>query len=265
MLEKEEKNKDMNTIKVRIKDKIAVLSLDRGRSNAINSEMVSELHQMLRSIENDDSIAGLILSGKEGFFSAGLDLIELYDYDESQIKKFWIEFLELVCAMVSFKKPMIAAISGHSPAGGCVLAICADYRIMAEGKFIIGLNEIPVGIIVPASIFHLYAFWLGNAAAHRALLEGKLMNTQEALHAGLIDEVVSPESILHAAERKMLNYIQMERKTWQQSKVNIREELLKKVSADPTAMLDLILEQWWSASTRSILKTIIQNLKQKSS
>ncbi len=253
----------MNTIKVRIKDKIAVLSLDRGRSNAINSEMLSELSRTIRNIENDDSIAGLILTGKDGFFSAGLDLIELYDYDEDQIKAFWLDFLTLVTELASFKKPLIAAITGHSPAGGCVLAICCDYRIMAEGKFIIGLNEVPVGIIVPENIFHLYAFWLGTANASRFLLEGKLMNTAEALQCGLIDEVVNPESILHAAERKMLTYIQLEKNTWQQSKMNIRRELLKKVSADPTDMLNPMLEQWWSPSTRSILKTIIQNLQQK--
>lgn len=254
----------MNTIKVRIKDKIAVLSLDRGRSNAINSEMLSELSRTIRNIENDDSIVGLILTGKDGFFSAGLDLIELYDYDEDQIKAFWLDFLTLVTELASFKKPLIAAITGHSPAGGCVLAICCDYRIMAEGKFIIGLNEVPVGIIVPENIFHLYAFWLGTANASRFLLEGKLMNSAEALQCGLIDEVVNPESILHAAERKMLTYIQLEKNTWQQSKMNIRRELLKKVSADPTDMLNPMLEQWWSPSTRSILKTIIQNLQQKS-
>ena len=253
----------MNTIKVNIKDKIAVLSLNRGRSNAINAEMVAELHQMVKNIENDDSIAGLILTGKDGFFSAGLDLIELYNYDEETIKNFWIDFLDLVTTFCSFKKPMIAAISGHSPAGGCVLALCCDYRIMAEGKFIIGLNEVPVGIIVPESIFHLYSFWLGKPNAYRFLLEGKLMNTQEALSTGLIDEVVNPESILHAAERKMLTYIQLERNAWQQSKMNMREELLKKVSADPTEMLRPMLAQWWSPSTRSILKKIIQNLQQK--
>ena len=84
----------MNSIKVNIKDKIAVLSLDRGRSNAINSEMVSELHQMIRNIENDDTIAGLILTGKDGFFSAGLDLIELYDYDEDQIENTIEDFVD---------------------------------------------------------------------------------------------------------------------------------------------------------------------------
>ena len=253
----------MNTIKVNIKDKIAVLSLNRGKSNAINAEMVAELNQMVKNIENDDSIAGLILTGKDGFFSAGLDLIELYNYDEETIKNFWIDFLNLVTRLVSFKKPMIAAISGHSPAGGCVLALCCDYRIMAQGKFIIGLNEVPIGIIIPESIFHLYSFWLGQANAYRFLLEGKLMHTQQALSTGLIDEVVNPESILHAAERKMLTYIKLERNAWQQSKMNMRMELLKKVSADPTEMISPMLAQWWSASTRSILKTIIQNLQQK--
>ncbi|MEJ7777985.1 MAG: enoyl-CoA hydratase/isomerase family protein [Daejeonella sp.] len=254
----------MNTIKVAIKDKIAVLSLDRGRSNAINSEMVSELHQMIRNIENDDHIAGLIITGKEGFFSAGLDLIELYDYNEEKIRQFWIDFLSLVTSMASFRKPMVAAISGHSPAGGCVLALCCDYRVMAEGKYIIGLNEVPVGIIVPETIFHLYAFWLGNAPAYRYMLEGKLMRVEEALAAGLIDELVKPESILHAAERRVLKYIQLDATTWQQSKVNMRAHLLSKVSADQTPMLEIMLKQWWSPGTRSILQTIIQNLQQKS-
>ena len=255
----------MNTIKVNIKEKVAILQLDRGRSNAINAEMVSELKQIIQNIGNDNNIAGLIITGKEGFFSAGLDLIELYDYDETTIRNFWIDFLNMVNLMVAFPKPMVTAISGHSPAGGCVLALCSDYRVMAEGKYIIGLNEVPVGIIVPQSIFHLYSFWLGNAKAYRYLLEGKLMNTDEALASGLVDELVKSESILHAADRQIRKFIQMESTTWQQTKVNLRAELLAKVSADQSDMLEIMLKQWWSASTRSILKTIIQNLQQKSS
>ena len=255
----------MNTIKVNIKEKVAVLQLDRGRSNAINAEMVSELKQIIQNIGNDNNIAGLIITGKEGFFSAGLDLIELYNYDETTIRNFWIDFLNMVNLMVAFPKPMVTAISGHSPAGGCVLALCSDYRVMAEGKYIIGLNEVPVGIIVPQSIFHLYSFWLGNAKAYRYLLEGKLMNTDESLASGLVDELVKSESILHAADRQIRKFIQMESTTWQQTKVNLRAELLAKVSADQSDMLEIMLKQWWSASTRSILKTIIQNLQQKSS
>lgn len=251
----------MNTLKTTVKDKIAFVALDRGKSNAINAEMVTELHQTMQNIEADPAIGGVILTGKEGFFSAGLDLIELYDYDDHQIKEFWNNFLSLTASMTSFKKPLVSAISGHSPAGGCVLALCADYRIMPEGRFIIGLNEVLVGLIVPESIFHLYAFWLGNARAYQFLLEGKLMQAEEALKVGLIDELTQPESLLTAAERQMKKYIQLDWTIWQQSKVNLRRELLSKVNINQTETLQAMLKQWWSPSTRSILNTVIQNLK----
>ena len=197
------------------------------------------------------------------FFSAGLDLIELYDYDEIKIRKFWIDFLALVSILTSFKKPLISAISGHSPAGGCVIAICSDYRIMSEGKYLIGLNEVPVGIIVPDSIFHLYSFWLGQGQAYRFLLEGKLLIPQEALEYQLVDQVVDPDTIISSAERQMKKYLQLNRNAWQQSKLNLRKELIIKVNADQSESLNLMLKQWWSPGTRSILNTIITNLQTK--
>ncbi|MEO5909444.1 MAG: enoyl-CoA hydratase/isomerase family protein [Pelobium sp.] len=253
----------MNTIQVTIQDKVAIISLDRGKSNAINGEMVDELLKMIINIEKDENIGGIILTGKEGFFTAGLDLIELYDYDKEKISAFWIKFLDLVKALTLFKKPLISAISGHSPAGGCVLAICSDYRVMAEGKYIIGLNEVPVGIIVPDSIFELYAFWIGKAKAYQNLLEGKLVGTAEALNIGLIDAVAPIESLMTVAQKKMQTYLQFPAVTWQQSKLNLRKELISKVSQDQTETLEIMLAQWWSPSTRSILNTIIQNLKRK--
>lgn len=253
----------MNTIHVSVQDKIAYVSLNRGSSNAINSEMVLELTDMIKNLEADEQIGGVILTGKEGFFSAGLDLIELYEYNEVQIKTFWNDFLAMVAALAGFKKPLISAISGHSPAGGCVLAICSDYRIMAEGKYIIGLNEVPVGIIVPDSIFHLYAFWLGKAKAYQSLLEGKLYRADEALSVGLVDELVDGKSLLTTAQRKMRQYLGFDWTTWQQSKQNLRKELLEKVNADQRETLETMLQQWWSPSTRSILHTIIKNLQKK--
>lgn len=253
----------MNTIEVTIKDRLAIITLNRPKSNSLNREMVTELTDILGNIENDTNIGGVIITGKENFFSAGLDLIELYNYNEEEAKSFWHLFLNFVARITAFKKPLICAINGHSPAGGCVIALACDSRVMAEGKYIIGLNEVPVGIIVPNSIFGLYSFWLGKANATRSLLEGKLFNPEEALHIGLVDEVVKQESILTAAERKARKYMAFEANTWAQSKLNIRKELIANTSTDQSADLDLMLKQWWAPSTRAILKTIIDSLQRK--
>jgi 3,2-trans-enoyl-CoA isomerase len=253
----------MNTLQITTQDRVAIIALDNGSSNTINTEMLSELKKIIKSIESDENIRGVILTGKKGFFSAGLDLIELYDYDEIQIKQFWVDFLDMVTLLTKFKKPMVAAISGHSPAGGCVLSICCDYRVMAEGKYIIGLNEVPVGIIVPDSIFELYAFWIGKANAYRNLLEGKLMGFEAAKNIGLVDESAPIESLMTVAQKKMNTYIQFDATTWQESKMNMRKDLIAKVSQDQTETLEKMLKQWWSPSTRSILKTIIGNLQAK--
>lgn len=253
----------MNTINVTIKDRLAIITLNRGKSNSLNKEMVTELKDMLHNIETDVNIGGVLITGKEHFFSAGLDLIELYEYNEEEAKDFWYLFLSFVAKITSFKKPIVAAINGHSPAGGCVIALACDTRVMAEGKYIIGLNEVPVGIIVPNSIFNLYQFWLGKANAAKSLLEGKLFNPEEALAIGLVDEVAKPESILTAAERRVRKYMTFEANTWQQSKLNIRKELIASVSSDQTADLEIMLKQWWSPSTRAILKTIIGSLQKR--
>ncbi|MCX2482204.1 enoyl-CoA hydratase/isomerase family protein [Pedobacter sp. MR2016-24] len=253
----------MNTINVTIKDRLALITLNRNKSNALNREMITELNDMLHNIANDANIGGAIITGREHFFSAGLDLIELYGYNEEEIRSFWLLFLEFTSNITAFKKPLVAAINGHAPAGGCVIALACDGRVMAEGKYIIGLNEVPVGIIVPDSIFKLYAFWLGSAHACRSLLEGKLFSPEEALTIGLVDELVNPDSIMTAAERRIRKYMAFEPNTWQQSKLNIRKELIAGMSADQSQTLDMMITQWWSPATRGLLKMIIDNLQKK--
>lgn len=253
----------MNTIKVTIKDHLSLITLDKGKSNALNREMITELNDILTNISSDPNISGVIITGKEPFFSAGLDLIELYNYNEEEAESFWHLFLKFIANITAFKKPMVAAINGHSPAGGCVIALACDYRVMAEGKYIIGLNEVPVGIIVPNSIFNLYSFWIGSANASRSLLEGKLFTPEEALQVGLVDELVNPASIITAAERRIRKYMGMESNTWQQSKLSIRKDLIASTGADQNEALKVMLKQWWAPTTRNILKTIIDNLQKK--
>ena len=251
----------MDFIKVTDNQRISHIYLDRGRSNALDQQMLEELQQTILDAGNNPAIEGIVLHGKEDFFSAGLDLIALYEYNEDEVRRFWHTFFGLIYTLVAFEKPAVAAISGHSPAGGCVMAICCDYRIMAQGNYVIGLNEIPVGIPVPESIFQLYSFWLGSARAYRYLLEGKLLNPEEALTAGLVDELVDIKHIRTAAERQIAKYTQYERNAWRESKRQIRRSLIAPLEADQNDAIESLLKRWWSPATRAILKAIIDNLK----
>jgi enoyl-CoA hydratase/carnithine racemase len=251
----------MNSIKVTVRDGIALLTLDHKKSNAIGSEMVMELKNMLQSVENDDKIFGLILTGKEDYFSAGLDFIELFDYTEDQIKYFWEQYFSLIYQLTAFKKPLIAAINGHAPAAGTVITLCCDYRVMADGEFQIGLNEVALGLIVPDSFFQLYSSCIGRQKAHRYILEGKLMSPQEALAIGLVDELGKQGSVINLAVKQMQKYLQYNKIVWQESKLNLRRNLTFSTQPHQPDIIKKILEEWWAPYNRSILQTIIQNFK----
>lgn len=250
-------------IKTQTTDNIAYIGLDRGKSNAMHLEMIQELQDELVKAKESPTIEAIILHGKEGFFSSGLDLITLYGYDEAQMKAFWEAFIDLIYTLAALPKPVVASITGHSPAGGCVLALCCDYRIMAEGEYIIGLNEVPVGIVVPSGIFELYSFWIGHATAYRNLLEGKLLPPADALAIGLLDEVVPADRIQTFATRKAKSWTQFDRHAWGATKLNLRQELLAKVKENKAEAIEQVLTQWWRPSTRQILKTILENLTKK--
>jgi len=250
-------------IKAQTNEHITYVGLDRGKSNAMHLEMMQELIGELRRAQDDPAVEAIVLHGKEGFFSAGLDLITLYEYNDEQIENLWETFIDLIYTLASFPKPTIASITGHAPAGGCVLAICCDYRIMAEGAFVIGLNEVPIGLIVPPSIFDLYGLWLGQAQAYRYLLDGKLFSPAEGLQSGLIDEVVSVDRIQTAATRKAKSWTQFERQAWGTTKLNMRQRLLQDIRESKTDAVQQMLAQWRNPSTRQILKTIIENLTKK--
>lgn len=251
----------MQYLNIQVQDHMAIVGLNKEPSNALDSIFLDELSEALDQIEKEASVAGMIVHGREGFFSSGLDLIELYEYNSLQIRSFWIKYFKLIKRFTAFKKPAIAAINGHCPAGGCLLALCCDYRIMQNGEFVIGLNQIPVGIIVTESFFELLRYWIGSGNAYKCLMEGRLMSPQEALKIGIVDEVIPERDLRRSAEKKLKELMSMDTNTWQQSKLNIRESLIRSLSVPDDRVLESILEQWWSPSARSILKTIIENFK----
>lgn len=253
----------MSHVTVIPRENYAILQLSRGKSNPINHDFVKALRTTLRSLLDDRSVKGVVLNGNPGFFSVGLDLPELYSYDEAGFAAFWSDFMALISDMVAFDKPIVAAVTGHAPAGGCILAIGCDYRVMAEGNYKIGLNEIPVGLVVPAPIFHLYAFWIGQRLAYQYLMEGKLYQPEQAREIGLVDEVVSGDAVLQTAELKLQQYLRFNEQSWRLTKQQLKRELLKVMASISEADMKIFQAQWWSPEVRLILEQFAENLKKK--
>ena len=120
------------------KDNIEVLQLNSPPVNALNEELIKSLISHLDRLIEDDNIKGVVLTGQEGIFSAGLDIVTLYNKDEKYMKFFWDLFSSLLEKIYTYPKLIFTAISGHSPAGGTVISIMTDYRIMSKGNFLIG-------------------------------------------------------------------------------------------------------------------------------
>ncbi len=253
----------MKTLKLTKQENYAVVQLNRGTSNSLNIEMFQELTQIFRDLDKDNDVKGVVLAGKGNFFSAGLDVIELYNYDEVKIEQLFEALFEAMKALLSFSKPLVAAVNGHAPAGGCILAICADYRIMAAGKFRIGLNEVPVGIIMPPFIFETYAYLLGKGKAAQFVLEGKLCTNEEALESGLVNEVLDQEKVLEASIEKVKSFTKFSANTWSKSKMNMRKELIANFQSFDAQTKQDLLEQWWSNETRGILGALVDRLTKK--
>lgn len=253
----------MTTIELSKEGKFAIVQLNRGKSNPINTQMLKELTTCFEDLGQDDEVTGAVITGKLPFFSAGLDVIELYNYDNDQVVELFESLFVAIRTMLSFPKPLVASITGHSPAGGCVLALCCDYRVMAEGKYRIGLNEVPVGIVMPTFIYHLYESVIGSKLAMQYILEGKLLTTHEGLDCGLLDEVVVEPKVLEKAKERLAFYTAFNQRTWQYSKLNMRQALLGHFEEFTEAMKAETLKHWWSEDTRQILGGLVAQLTKK--
>ena len=143
---------------------IRTIRLARAPVNALNPALCEALHDALHAAVAH-GVDGIVLAGGPKVFSAGLDVPHLLTLEDGDaLQAAWETFFAAARALAASPVPVAAAISGHAPAGGCVLALCCDYRVMAAGNFRIGLNETQVGLAAPAGILHLLRRVVGNIA-----------------------------------------------------------------------------------------------------
>ncbi len=254
----------MDNIIVTYKRDYAIVQLNRGKVNAMEQKLVDELRVTIKEMENNDDVKGVIISGQPHYYSAGLDVIKLYNYNESEIGPFFTSFGQMYIELARFSKPLIGAITGHAPAGGCVIAITCDYRVMPDDpKYKIGLNEILVNVPLSQDLIDGYTFWLGAGLAHRYLLSGKMMSPQEAYDIGFVDELCPLDEVLSRAEKQMQEYLNADTRIFKSIKYKTRKSWIDNMGANPTAALKENLDIWWSPSVRARIKMFAEMLSNK--
>lgn len=163
------------------------LSLDHGRGNPLSRQLIDELEGVLGDLEASPPRA-LILDGGAGkLFSGGFDLREVLGFDARDARRFFKRFFELLARLTELPCPTIAAIHGAAVAGGFLLPLACDLRVVQQGPHVLGLTEVDLGVAVPAGCQVLLAARTSDATALRLSTFGTLLTPDEAHAVGYAD------------------------------------------------------------------------------
>jgi enoyl-CoA hydratase/carnithine racemase len=239
---------------------IRELRLSRPPVNALDPEMIETLLEAVRGAHTDGTGA-LVLSGREGLFSAGLDLPALLQLDRGGMVSFWQSLFGLLETLARSPIPVASAMTGHSPAGGTVIALFGDYRVMARGDFKLGLNEVQVGLVVPPVIRHALARLIGPYAAERHLVAGQMISAERALDIGLVDELVVPEQVVARAVDWCRAHLALPQHAMRATRALCRSDLGALFNDEKALDADGFAEFWFSDETQAALKATVERMK----
>jgi enoyl-CoA hydratase/carnithine racemase len=238
------------------------LRLERPPANALAPELVSALATAVRSAPGEGAEA-LVLAGRPGMFSAGLDVPYLLTLDRAGIADAWTGFYDLLRALADTPVPIAAAITGHSPAGGAVLSLFCDFRVMAEGRFAIGLNEVQVGIPLPAALFTALARVVGQRTAERLAVAGAMVPAKQALRLGLVDELAPVDEVVERALAWCRSLLELPRGPMLTTRARARGDLRAAVRAGGEGEVSGLVDDWFGDETQAALHSMVARLKAK--
>jgi enoyl-CoA hydratase/carnithine racemase len=239
---------------------IRELRLARAPVNALDPQLCGDLVDAIAAAVASDA-GGLVLAGGPKVFSAGLDvphLLTLGD-DRAALSAAWGGFFQAAQALAECPVPVVAAIAGHAPAGGCVLALCCDYRVMASGPYRIGLNETQVGLVAPEGIQQLMRRVVGAYRAERLLVAGELVDADTALAMGLVDELTDIDHVTTRAIAWLQPLLQLPRKPMLQTRAIARADLIDALQPQ-RIRLDSFLDAWTDPDTQAGLHALVARL-----
>jgi 3,2-trans-enoyl-CoA isomerase len=250
------RRKQLSFVSLSMTDGIAEVRLKRGKVNALNEQVIDETAGCLQSLAVDADIRSVILTGDGSFFSFGFDIPEFLSYSRESFSSFLKRFTGLYTYLFTYPKPVVAALNGHAVAGGCMLALACDYRIMVSGKAKISLNEIAFGSSIFAGSVAMLKFLVGGKNAQAVLYEGTMYSAETALNLGMIDQVSSQEKLLEDAREMAKRMGGKDGAAFRSIKGLLRAPVAEDMVKEEDASVQEFVKIWYSENTWKNLHAI---------
>ena len=240
-------------------DTAAIISLNRDVTNALNLKLIRELSTTLCTLEQDAGTHGIVLtSANDKFFSIGFDIPALYAQPLEEFRVFYQTFNRMCMQLFSFPKPVIAAITGHAVAGGCILALCCDYRYIAEGNRKMGLNEIKLGVPIPYPADCILRQTVGFRTYRDVVDTGDFYLPATLLNMGFVDRIVPADRLLLESIEKIPEISEHPPRAFVMIKETRVAPVLSAIHASLRRREEYFLSCWYSESTRRKLREAME-------
>lgn len=185
-------------IHVEQRESVAIMRLEHGKVNALDKELLADLIDKLSEVEKSDAKA-VVLTGMGSCFSAGVDLFRIVDGGADYVEEFLPLLTDALLSLFTFPRPVVAAANGHAIAGGCVIVMACDYKIMAKGEGRIGIPELLVGVPFPTLPLEIVRFNTPRQHFQELVYTGRTHSPEAALKIGIVDNLVEPEDLMDRA------------------------------------------------------------------
>ena len=238
------------------------LQLNRPPANALSPALIAALRDAIEAAPNNGARA-LVLSGSPGMFSGGLDVPLWLALDRSALAQAWRDFYSLMRALACSSIPIAAAINGHGPAGGTVLALFCDWRVMAEGDWKMGFNEVQVGIPLPPVILSALKRQVGARQAERLGAGGLVISAAEATRIGLVDELAPLEHVVARAVEWCQGLLKLPQQAMTITRRRARADLAGYFDQNIEPEQEEVIAAWWSDESQAMLQTLAAKLAKK--
>jgi enoyl-CoA hydratase len=234
---------------IRVEDEggVALVRIDRPPANALDLELLRESHALLEELGGEEP-AAVVITGRGGFFSAGVDLKVAPTLGPDEQAAMVDGINRMFAGWYGFPRPVVCAVNGHAIAGGMILALCGDHRVGAPtGK--LGLTELRAGIPYPAVAIAVVRAELTPAAARRLVLGAQLVEPGAALDLGVLDEIWEADELLPRALEVATELAELPASTYGRVKHQLRAPALAEIERALDAGADPMLGGWLSKET----------------